>query len=220
MTTQPVPSPSDPRQLLAMRRVLVHRVRREQRGAWFPLLVFAAVRFGAAPVVRYGQGDHGVGDLPPAMWYWPVALSLAYAAISWFYLRRGDRLGLGTRVGPYLALGIALLVIITGYVSWTAMHPGFLDGLHGPSPVGLFFNTVVSPAGTIGLALLLLARIERSWPLLAVTSAYLVIMLSSGSLPDPSAWGFLPGLLAEGGVLLIGGVGLGLLQRFQGRSAA
>ncbi|MGK4578549.1 hypothetical protein [Kitasatospora sp. HPMI-4] len=220
MTTHPVPSPSDPHNLLAMRRALVRHVRREQRGAWFPLLVFAAVRFGAAPVVRYGQGDHTVGDLPPAMWYWPVALVLAYVAISWFYLRRSDRLGLGTRVGPYLALGVVLAVLVTVYVAWTALHPGFLAALHGPSPVGLFFNTVVSPAGTIGLALLLLARIERSWPLLAVTCGYLVVMLGSGDRPDPSPWGFLPSLLLGGGVLLLGGVGLGLLQRFQGRSAA
>ncbi|WP_371501954.1 hypothetical protein OG871_33505 [Kitasatospora sp. NBC_00374] len=203
-----------------MRRALVHHVRREQRGAWFPLLVFAAVRFGAAPVVRYGQGDHIAGDLPPAMWYWPVALVLAYAAIGWFYLRRSDRLGLGTRVGPYLALGIVLVVLITACVAWQAMHPGFLADLHGPSPVALFFNTVVSPAGTIGLALLLLARIERSWPLLAITCGYLGIMLSAGDLPDPSPWGGFPYILFEGGVLLLGGVGLALLQRVQGRSAA
>ncbi|MET8630317.1 hypothetical protein ABZW30_42555 [Kitasatospora sp. NPDC004669] len=201
-----------------MKRALVHHVRREQRGAWFALLVFAAVRFAAAPVIRYGQGDHA-GDLPPAMWYWPVALVLAYAVISWFYLRRSARLGLGTRVGPYLALGVVLVVLITVHVAWTAMHPGFLAGLHGPSPVAPFFNTVVSPAGTIGVALLLLARIERSWPLLAITCGYLGVMLSSGSLPDPSPWGF-PRILFEGGVLLLGGVGLALLRRVQGRSAA
>ncbi|MFJ7274402.1 hypothetical protein [Kitasatospora sp. NPDC098663] len=218
MATHSVPPPGDPRSLLAMKRSLVHHVRREQRGGWFPLLVFAAVRFGAAPVVRYGQGDR-VGDLPPAMWYWPVALLLAYAAISWFYLRRSDRRGLGNRVGPYLALGVVLVVLITVYTAWTATHPGFLADLHGASPVALFFNTVVSPAGTIGLALLLLARIERSWPLLAVTCGYLVVMLSSGSRPDPSPWGF-PSLLLDGGVLLLGGIGLALLQRIQGRSAA
>ncbi|MFJ6617890.1 hypothetical protein ACIQOW_10020 [Kitasatospora sp. NPDC091335] len=220
MTTHPVPPPSDPRHLLAMKRALVDRVRREQRGAWFPLLVFAAVRLGAAPVVRYGQGDHHPGGLPPAMWYWPVALVLAYAAISWFYLRRARRLGLGTRVGPYLALGLVLVVLITVYVVWTAQHPGFLGDLHGPSPFALFFNTVVSPAGTIGLALLLLAWIERSWPLLAITCGYLAAMLSSGTLPDPSPWGLLPGLLLDGGILLFGGLGLALLQRVRVRSAA
>ncbi|MFJ1707634.1 hypothetical protein [Kitasatospora sp. NPDC088346] len=219
MTTHHVPSAGDPHHLLAMRRALVHHVRREQRGAWFPLLVFAVVRFAAAPVVRYGQGDHN-GGLPPAMWYWPVALLLAYAAISWFYLRRSARLGLGTRVGPYLVLGIVLVVLITFYVAWTALEPGFLSGLHGPSPVTLFVDTVVSPAGTIGLALLLLARIERSWPLLAITCGYLAALLASGDRPDPSPWGFLPNLLLSGGVLLLGSAGLALLQRVQGRSAA
>ncbi|WP_224282429.1 hypothetical protein [Streptomyces sp. LS1784] len=219
MTTHHVPSSNDPRNLLAMKQALVRHIRREQRGAWFALLVFAAVRFAAAPVVRYGQGDHHPGGLPPAMWYWPVALVLAYAAISWFYLRRSARTGLGTRVGPYLALGIALVALITGYVAWRALHPDFLADLHGPSPVALVFNTVVSPAGTIGLALLLLARIERSWPLLAITCGYLGVMLSAGDLPDPSPWGF-PGILFEGGVLLLGGIGLALLQRGKERSAA
>ncbi|MEU8924579.1 hypothetical protein AB0D10_27150 [Kitasatospora sp. NPDC048545] len=219
MTTQPVQPPSDPQGLLAMKRALVHRVRREQRGAWFALLVFAAVRLGAAPVVRYGQGDHN-GDFPPAMWYWPVALLLAYAAISWFYLRRSARRGLGTRVGPYLALGIALVVLITAYVVWTVLHPDFLADLRGPSPVSPVLDTIVSPAGTIGLALLLLARIERSWLLLVIACGYLGIMLSTGGVPDPSPWRDLPYILLEGGVLLLGGIGLAAQQRIQGRSAA
>ncbi|MFE4517404.1 hypothetical protein ACFRMQ_24780 [Kitasatospora sp. NPDC056783] len=218
MTTNDAPSPSDPRNLLAMKRALVRHVRREQRGAWFALLVFAAVRFADAPVVRYGQGDHN-GDLPPAMWYWPVALVLAYTAIGWFYWRRSARLGLGTRVGPYLALGIALVVFITGYVLWEAQHPGFLADLREPSPFAPVLNSVVSPAGTIGLALLLLARIERSWALLAIACGYLGAMLSTTDLSDRSPWGF-PGILVEGGVLLLGGVGLALLPRVKERSAA
>ncbi|MFF2042743.1 hypothetical protein ACFVVX_20155 [Kitasatospora sp. NPDC058170] len=220
MTTQPVPSPSDPRQLLDMKRALVHHVRREQRGAWFPLLAFAAVRFGAAPVVRYGQGDPDAPDLPPAMWYWPVALMLAYGAIYWFYLRRSHRLGLGIKVGPYLALGIALVALMTVYVTWTVLSPGFLTWIHGPAPLVLFLDTVVSPAGTIGLALLLLARIERSWVLLAITCAYLAAMFSPVDILDPSPWRFLPNILLEGGVLLLGGIGLALLQRVRVRSAA
>lgn len=223
VTTHSTPSPNDPRDLLAMKQALARHIHREQRGAWFALLVFAAVRLGAAPVVRYGQGDHN-GGLPPAMWYWPVALLLAYAAISWFYLRRSARTGLGTRVGPYLALGIALVVLITGYVAWKALDPGLLADLHEPSPFALILDSpVLSPAGTIGLALLLLARIERSWLLLAIACGYLGSMLSAGDLPDPSPWGGFPRILLEGGVLLVGGLGLALLQRAKGvngRSAA
>ncbi|MDH6118708.1 hypothetical protein ABH930_003653 [Kitasatospora sp. GAS204A] len=229
MATQPVPSSSDPRHLLATTGALVQRVRREQRGAWFPLLVFAAVRFAAAPIVEYGQGpcdaaNGGLGglcvnSLPPAMWYWPVALLLAYVAISWFYLRRSAKLGLGTRIQPYLVLGVALALLMAADQAWTAAHPGFLAELDGTGPISVFARTVLSPAGTIGLALLLLARIERSWPLLAVTCGYLLAMLSSDSRPDPSPWSFLPSLLLEGGVLLVGGVVLALLHRAQGRSA-
>ncbi|GAA1182225.1 hypothetical protein GCM10009664_55500 [Kitasatospora gansuensis] len=194
---------------------MVDQVRREQRGAWFPLLVFAAVRFGAAPVVRYGQGDH----VRLAFWYYPMALVLAYVAITWFYLRRSNRLGLGTRVGPYVALGIALALPISANEMWRSMGSGFYPDFQEPTPLSLFFDHVLSPAGTIGLALLLLARIERSWPLLGITCAYLAVMLSPSDLPRTSAWGF-PGILFEGGVLLLGGVGLALLQRVQGRSAA
>ncbi|MGW1177014.1 hypothetical protein ACWD4P_25260 [Kitasatospora sp. NPDC002543] len=216
MTTHSTPSSNDPRDLLAMRQALARRIHREQRGAWFALLVFAAVRLGAAPVVRYGQGDRN-GGLPPAMWYWPVALLLAYAAISWFYVRRSTRLGLGTRIGPYLGLGIALVVLITGYVAWRALDPDSFAGVHEPSPLAVVLdNPVVSPAGTIGLALLLLARIERSWLLLAVACGYLASMLSVGDLPDPSPWGGFPHILLESGVLLLGGLGLVLLQRVKG----
>ncbi|MER7756508.1 hypothetical protein [Kitasatospora sp. NPDC097643] len=181
-----------------------------------------------APIVRYGQGPcdtaHGLGglcvnSLPPAMWYWPVALLLAYAAISWFYLRRSAKLGLGTRIRPYLVLGVALALLMAADQAWTAAHPGFLAEPHEPSLFSQFADRLVSPAGTIGLALLLLARIERSWPLLAVTCGYLIAMLNSGALPDPSPWAFLPNLLLQGGVLLVGGIVLALLHRSQGRSA-
>ncbi len=231
MATQPVQPSSDPRHLLAATGAVIQRVRREQRGAWFPLLAFAAVRFGAIPVVRYGQGPcdaprYGLGgvcvnSLPPAMWYWPVVLLLSYAAISWFYLRRSARLGLGTRIRPYLVLGVVLALLMTADQVWTVSHPGFLADLYGqPGPLSAVADTLMSPAGTIGLALLLLAWIERSRPLLAVTCGYLIAMLSSDDLPSLSPWSFLPGVLLEGGVLLLGGVALALLHhRAQGRSA-
>ncbi|MFJ9518038.1 hypothetical protein ACIRPK_07180 [Kitasatospora sp. NPDC101801] len=214
MTTQPVPSPGDPRHLLAMKEALVHRVRREQRGAWFPLLVFAAVRFGAAPVVRFGQG----GNVGFAVWYFPVALVLAYVAITGFYLRRSERLGLGTRVGPYVALGVAIGLPVTANEVWKTMGSGYYPDFHEPSLLSVLFHTVVSPAGTVGLALLVLARIERSWALLAVTCGYLALMVDVDNLPDTSPWGGWD-LLLQGGVLLVGGIGLALQQRSQGRWA-
>ncbi|MBP0451177.1 hypothetical protein J5Y04_16750 [Kitasatospora sp. RG8] len=214
MTTHPAPSPGDPAGLLAMRRDLVHRVRREQRGAWFALLVFAAVRFGAAPVVRFGQGD----NVRLAVWYYPAAMVLAFAAIGWFYLRRSDRIGVGTRIGPYLALGAVLGVITAGYEVWAILGTRPYPDFREPTVLSTLFDALVSPAGAIGLALLLLARIERSWPLLAITCAYLALLVDPDNLPDPSPWGGRD-LLLGGGVLLLGGVGLALQQRIQRRPA-
>src|SRR2546423_3982349 len=101
MTNHPVPSGADPRNLLSATRDLVRRVRLAQRGAWFPLLVFAAVTLAAIPFNRYGRhpihcssirsaGDVCTAYSALALWYWPVALLAAYLAISWFYLRRSD----------------------------------------------------------------------------------------------------------------------------------
>ncbi|MEU1506049.1 hypothetical protein [Kitasatospora sp. NPDC005748] len=193
---------------------MVRRVRREQRGAWFPLLVFAVVRFGAAPVVRFGQGD----NVRLAIWYYPVALGLAFALIGWFYLRRSARLGVGTRVGPYLAVGLVLAVLTTGYQVWAALGTAPYPHFREPTFLYTLYNAVESPAGSIGLALLLLARIERSWLLLAITCAYLALLLDFDNRPTASAWGGWD-LLFSGGVLLLGSAVLALRQRFQSRSA-
>jgi hypothetical protein len=237
MTTQPVPSSSDPRHLLAATRDLARRVRREQRGAWFPVLVFAAVTFAATPFDRYGhRGPTHCASLnggsvctvysPLTMWYWSVALLLAYVAISWFYIHRSGKLGVGTRVQPYVVVGVVLALLTIAYGLWTATHPASLTDLRGPSsPFAPFANAVMSPAGAIGLALLLLAWIERSWVLLAVTCGYLIVLLLTTNIrvqfgTHPSPWVFLPHLLVHGGVLLLGGVVLALVQRAQERSAA
>ncbi|MEU8512851.1 hypothetical protein AB0C76_14845 [Kitasatospora sp. NPDC048722] len=214
MTTQSVPSPDDPADLLAMQRALVRRVRREQRGAWFPLLVFAVVRFGAAPVVRFGQG----GNVRLAIWYYPVAMGLAFAAIGWFYLRLARRRGVGTRVGPYLALGAVLGSVTTGYTVWTVLGTAPSPDFREPTLASALYYAMTSPAAAIGLALLVLAVIERSWLLLAVTCTYLALLIDPDNVPDPSPWGGWDVLLG-GGVLLLGGIGLALQQRIQKRPA-
>ena len=80
------------------------------------------------------------------------------------------------------------------------------------------------PLVSIGLALIVLARVERNWPLLAFAAGYLVVALLAcgigtrrlglnvGSSLGPT-WGFLPGLIVVGGVLLLGGVGFALAER-------
>jgi len=226
----------DPRGVLSATRDLTQRVRVAQRGAWFPLLVFAAVTFAAIPFNRYGrhptecratQGGGSVCTIHSALalWYWPVALMTGYLVITWFYLRRSHHRGVGTRVQPYVTVGAVLTLLVTLWALWANAHPAFLvDTLHLRSgrPT-VFLYRVASPAGAIGLALLLLAWIERSRPLLAVTAAYLIVAVTTVGIDwfaRPTPWAFLPHLLIDGGVLLIGGIVLALAQGASGPSEA
>lgn len=237
MTNSPGPAGDDARNLLSATRHLTRRVRLTQRGAWFPLLVFAAVTLGAAPFNRYGHhpvhctaspgGGHVcIAYSELALWYWPVALLAAYVAISWFYLHRAHRRGVGTRVQPFVVAGAVLALLTTAWALWVYAHPAFLaETLRiGSAQPATFLDRIASPAGAIGLALLLLAWIERSWPLLALTTVYLIVQTSTVGIgahfSHPSPWAFLPHLLADCAVLLIGGIILGLIQQTRGRSTA
>jgi hypothetical protein len=226
----------DPQDLLSSTRDLTRRVRLMQRGAWFPLLVFATVTLAAAPFYRYGHPHRHCTSLHAgttacviqstlALWYWPVALLGAYIAISWFYVHRAHQRGVGSRVLPYIAVGAVLALLVTAWALWADAHPGFLaDTLRlGPSHPVDFFRRVASPAGAIGLALLLLARIERSWTLFSLSVVYLavnVVPIYAGSFRRPTPWVFLPHLLLTGSTLLIGGIILALIQRDPGSSPA
>jgi hypothetical protein len=232
MTNHPVPGRDDPHDLLSDTRDLTRRVRLTQRGAWFPLLVFAAATLAATPFYRYGPHPKHCASTPGggyvctihsalALWYWPVALLVAYVAITSFYLHRAHQRGVGTRVQPYVGVGAVLALITTAWALWAAAHPALLAEYVRPG--SFFLYQLASPAGAIGLALLLLAWIERSWPLLALTVAYLIVTVANvviGRHAPPSPWAFLPHLLLDGGVLLIGGILLALTQRAQVPSTA
>ena len=235
MIDQSNPARDDPHSLLSATRDLTQRVRLAQRGAWFPLLIFATVTFAAIPFNRYGghpthcssiHGNDYVCTIHSALalWYWPVAVLAAYVAISWFYLRRSDHVGVGTRVQSYVSVGAVLTLLITAWAFWADAHPAFLaDTLHLGSPQPTqFLNRIASPAGAIGLALLLLAWIERSRSLLTVTVVYLIAAVATvgiGWFSHPTPWAFLPHLLVDGGVLLIGGIYVAVTQQAVGSSS-
>ena len=227
MTTDSVPAGGDPRRMLADARRLAHRVRLAQRVTWLPLLVLAAVTFVAIPVQRYGHrtvscraAEAGtVCDVwqVAAFVYWPLVLLLAYAAIAGCYLLVARSRGLGGRVAPYVTAGIALAALFTAVGLW--MHHYF--HLHPPTdPYASWvypLARLVEPAGTIGLALLVLAWLERHLALLLFTLGYLTVVLVPvnfgwGTHWGPN-WGFLPPLVINGGVLLLGAIGFALVQR-------
>ena len=237
MTNQPGPADDAPQHVLAATRDLTRKVRLTQRGAWFPLLVLALVTLGATPFNRYGPHpvhcatQRGGGYVCLAysalgLWYWPVALLAAYVATSWFYLHRARERGVGTRVQPYVVVGAVIALLTTAWTLWAYAHPAFLaERLRlGSSQPATFLDRIASPPGAIGLALLLLAWIERSWPLLALTVVYLLATTSTFGIGahfgHPSPWAFLPHLLLEGAVLLAGAVVLALIQRAHGPSTA
>jgi hypothetical protein len=224
MTTDSVPAGDDPRRLLANARQLAHRVRLAQRVTWFPLLVLGAVSFVAIPVERYGPRvvncqTAGTGTtcrfwLESAVIYWPLALLLAYAAIAYCYVRVARARGLSTRVLPYVFTGVALAALLTA-VGLT-LHYLVPQPMTPPGAVVRLFR-LVEPAGAIGLALLVLAWLERHLALLLFTLGYLVVVLVPVNFGWGTHWGlnwgFAPALVISGGMLLLGGLGFALAQR-------
>ena len=219
----------DPRVLLSTTRDLTHRVRLAERGAWFPLLVFAAVTFGAIPFSRYGghpthcssvQGRGSVCLIHSslALWWWPIALLVAVRVDQLVLPAAGPSSAASARgVQPFVAAGVILTALSALWAFWVAGHPAFLLGTLrlGPTqPSGSSTGSRV-PRGVIGLALLLLAWIERSRPLLIVTVVYLLVAVPTVGInwfPHPTPWAFLPHLVIDGSVLLIGGILLAATQ--------
>ena len=229
MTTDSAFAGDDPHRLLSRIGELAHGVRRAQRATWYPLLVLAAVIFAAIPVERYGHYAATCRALPDArvcvaystaaFVYWPAALVLAYIAIAGFYLRTSRARGVGTRVRSYVIAGIALTVAVTCAALYAAHNPLAAEhdilGLDvAAAPAGLF-PRLASPACAIGLALLVLARVERNRALIVFALGYLAIVLVPVTfgwvMTQP--WFFLPHLVIDGTVLLLGSIGFALAQR-------
>jgi len=201
---------------------LARRVRSEQRATWFPLLVFAAVTFAAIPFDRYGHRVLTCRPVPTigpaarvcsgysnaAFVYWPIALVLAYVAIAVFSLHLARERGVGTRVLPYVIVGIVIAIVVTAASVWAAHSP--------PLPPHPWYR-FAGPAAGIGLGLLVLAWVDRSVTLLAIAAGYLAIVvvpINFGWVAHhPSRWAFLPHLVISGGILLLAGIGFALAQR-------
>jgi hypothetical protein len=193
--------------------------------------MFAAATFAAIPVSRYGGHHPETCAAVPggrictiyftaSFVYWPIALVLAYVAIAAFYIRRSRARGVGTHVRPYIIAGIIGAALATGVSLWWVHNPptnqyGQLLG------VGVL-GRLISPGAVIGVALLVLSWAERNRALLLLTLSYLAVVLVPirfGWVLD-SPWYFLPSLVIDGSVLLLGGIGFALAQRPARRPAA
>lgn len=233
MTSDAVPAGDDPRRLLADVRGLARRVRLTQRVTWLPLLVLAVVTFGAMP---FSWSSHPVardcrpvdgGEVckiwdPGTQFYWLVAVILAYVVIAAGYVRVARARGVDARVLPYVLTGVALAVVLfgafaTGAGAWIV--PDDADLLQPSTFVQVLFR-LITPVGGFGLALLVLAWLERHVALLLFALGYLVVVLVPIDFgPDGLHW---PQRVADvvmlavtGGVLLLGSAGFALAQRLR-----
>jgi hypothetical protein len=228
MTSDAVPAGADPRRLLADARALARNVRLAQRVTWLPLLVLGLVSLGAIPVHRWGhQVLSDCRPLPDGevcqVWfrdvsiYWWTALVLAYVVIAVGYLRVARARGLATRVTPYVVAGLALLAVFTLFHLAVAEHLVPVDPTR-PHWALLALFRLTDFTGSIGLALLVLAWLERHLALAAFALAYLVVVVVPVNLGWGvhwgDRWGFAPMLVIGGGVLLLGSAGFALAQRY------
>lgn len=223
MTDTPVSPQDGPHELLSATRRLTRQVRRAQRGTWFPLLLFAVLTLASIPIIRYNRRPIDCRALhpdvkvciafsPASYVYWPLALVLAYAAIAAFYVHRAHSRGVGTRVRPYVITGVIIAVVATGISLWLVTHPGAV-GYPPATPsaaMGFLLYRLVSPQGAIGLALLVLARVERNRALLVFGLVYLVIVGFGWIVVRPSPWLL---LVITAAVLLLGSIGFALAER-------
>ena len=226
MTDTPMRPQDGPHELLSASRRLSRRVRQAQRGTWFPLLLFAALTLVSIPITLNSRhaldcravpgGRVCVGFSPGAYVYWPLALVLAYAAIAAFYVHRARRRGVGTRVRPYVITGVIIAVVVTGASLWMVAHPHVFGYPAPPSPGTQFLYRLASPEAAIGLALLVLAWVERNRALLVFGLVYLVIV-TFGRFPPPHAT--LTFLVITAAVLLLGSIGFALAERRAPRPA-
>jgi len=239
MTTDSVHAGGDPRRLLSEVHALAHRVRLDQRVTFFALLVLALVTFLAIPVdwlslradcgspsswVEVGENSRACHiHRQGAMFYWPPALLLAYGAIGWYAVRTARARGLGTRVLPYALTGVGLTVLFTAVWLWARWYLSAHPVPTEPFPEWVMvLDRLVAPAGTIGVALLVLARLERNVALLVFTLGYLALVLLPLNDLVHLHWGygdiygaFLPQQIFQGLVLLLGGIGFAIARRRQ-----
>lgn len=119
---------------------------------------------------------------------------------------------------PYVFAGVILASAATGVSLWLIRHhgPGYPSA--APSPAIRLLYRIVSPEAGIGLAVLVLAWVERNVALLLFGIVYLAMVCAGwghdhGSLPR-----FL--VVATSAVLIVGSIGFALAERRAGQSAS
>ena len=227
MTTDSIPAGGDPRRLLSDVHALARRVRLDQRLTWVTLLVLAAATYLGIwfdvhfMSVRCTSDSACHFSRQGVLYYWPPVLLLAYAGIAYSYIRVARARGLGARVMPYAITGaVTTFLFVAAWVAERIYMAGRVLPAD-PQPTSswlLLLDRLIAPWGTIGVALLVLARLERNLALLAFTAGYLAVVL----VPINFGWVdhgqgtrmfWVPDQVISGTVLLLGAIGFALARR-------
>ena len=130
---------------------LTARARAARHWTWLPLVVFGGLSLLASPLY-YWSIPRWVTEV-----YWLMAGPTGYAVCARYHHQRRERTGVGgVPVRPYIATGVILLL-----------------GLVGMLPFQLEFFA-------IAVALLVLARRERSWSLAVIAAVFGALSLIAG----------------------------------------
>lgn len=131
--------------------MLRRKTRNQLQDMWFPLALFGALTLTSIPVfLSYGG--------PMLAIYWVITGILGGAAVSGYYHRREQQLGLVSPAGPYLLTGSAIVV--------GCMITGALGGAMGLPALSTFGPGLIVAAGQ-GV----FAWLERSRRLAAISFA-------------------------------------------------
>ncbi|MFJ2721733.1 hypothetical protein [Streptomyces sp. NPDC087437] len=206
--------------LLAATEGLRTRTRAQMNCSWVSLLGFGLLALAAAPIARYAFnfGAHGrnVGSYPAfayaeltglcvvhepgtpclggefdgavlrfAAWgVWFVLLPLAWFVFARWYRLRGEAQGVVPRRGVWVRVTAVATAVMT--TALTAM----LFGWNQPLEVDMLENSYASPWYLVGIGLLALGMVERSW--IAVVAGTAHALLLTGYLGASWGSGWLP----------------------------
>ena len=220
---------------------LQSRTRRARRGLWFPLILFGLVILASTPLYvnptitptaafltpdvpsspstfTGNGGDSGLlGFSPGGMFsfsplmvtvFWLVAGPMGYVLTAGFYWLQARRRGVATSIRAYVLTGLGLFALLV------AISTPLI-----PVPVhGNLLVRGLTPLLAVALGLFVLARVERSWALLAFAVPFLALCVTA-NLYDMENVVYRLGLgsagpevnvIVVGSVLLLAGVVFGL----------